>query len=118
MTSKARKPLTFEYDGETFDFLDDTDRWTVVEARAVERVLSAKIEDFGLVDQTTAVIMVSVKRVRSRESLRTIMESLDMALISDIVERQQKRIGEIDAEDPTQREDESEPPDETPESDD
>lgn len=110
-------PLTFEYDGDTVELKDDTDRWTVAEMRAIERVLGSRVEDFGMLDQTTAVILVSVKRMRPSTSLQDILDSLDMAIIGEVLEAQRKLAEEEDAADPTQLADAGEPSNETPESD-
>ena len=78
--------ITFEWDGDRFELVNDTDAWTIGETRAVERALGVHIEDMGMVDQTTATLAVSIKRQRPEFRLADV-EKLPMELVGTVVEK-------------------------------
>ena len=100
MTAKAKpKPITFQWDGDTFEAYFDSDKWSIGEMRAVERAFGAKVEDFGMLDQTSAVLAVSIKRHRPDFKIADV-DTLPMELVGDLLEKQRSARAD-EREDPT-----------------
>lgn len=88
--------VKFEWDGETFELLHNTDKWTIGEVRAVERAFGVHVEDMGMLDQMAAAIAVSIKRVRPTFRIADV-ENIPMELVGQLMEQSAAAAREADA---------------------
>lgn len=77
--------ITFEWDGQEYDLLRDTDGWTGRELRMVERWLRLSIEDMTTIDGLHASVAVTLRRSIPALNLDDVMDKTTGAFFTKIL---------------------------------